>query len=115
MMPLRKTLKAPRRAAPKHLVAGLVEVLGDLVGGGLLLVDDLGHHAGPLRVDGSADVAHGQVEELRSHLRHLAEVGHLAVGATRSLVFTVAPTSLAALARSFAGLGLVGQFLGLGG
>ena len=34
----------------EHLVAGLVEVLGDLVGAGLLLVDNLGHHAVALRV-----------------------------------------------------------------
>jgi hypothetical protein len=74
------TLETPnyRRLAAalfENLVAGLVEVLGDLVRGGLLLVDNLGHHAGSLRVDGSADVAHREVEELRSYLADLAESG----------------------------------------
>ncbi len=66
-----KTLKASPRRCCKKLVAGLIEVLGDLVRRGLLLVGQLGHHAGALRVDGPADVAGRHVEELRGNLANL--------------------------------------------
>jgi hypothetical protein len=65
-----------------------------------LLVEDLGYNAGALGVDGTADGSDAQVEELRSDAADLAEVRDLAGAPTRSLVLTVAPSSLAALARS---------------
>src|SRR5665213_2137122 len=38
----------------ENLIAGLVEVLLDLLRGGLLLVEQLGHHACATSIDGSA-------------------------------------------------------------
>jgi hypothetical protein len=62
----------------EDLLTGLVEVLGDFVCGGLLLVEELGDDAGALGVDGAADGADVQVEELRSDCADLAEVRNLA-------------------------------------
>ena len=81
----------------EKLIAGLVEVLRDLGVARLLLVHQLGHHAGAHGIDRPTDGTHIHVEELRSHLAHSAKVGNLAVRAqekaTEMPAASTAPTS----------------------
>ena len=68
-----KTAEGLVAAFGQELVPRLVEVLGDLVGRRLLLVQDLRHHAGAPGIDGAADCARIHIEELRGHLAHLRQ------------------------------------------
>src|ERR1035438_5349848 len=74
----RKDVESFRAPLFKNLIAHLVIVLGDLIDSWLLLVHQLCHYAGALRIDGSADCARGHVEELWRYLAHLTEIRHLA-------------------------------------
>src|SRR3984885_663643 len=99
----------------QKLVASLVEVLGNVFGAGLLLVEDLGDDAVTLGADRAADCADAQVHQLRSDLRHLTKIGNLSIGTNQVAGLYSCSHFLGGLGQIAGGLDLVVQFLGLGG
>src|ERR1035437_7800621 len=91
-------------ALVENLIPGLVKVLGDLGGGGLLFVHKFNHYASAPSTNGPTQFSGLQIEELRSHLAHLAEVGYLA-GQTHQVA------GLESRAHCLGGLGQIVQTL----
>ena len=96
------------------LVAGLVKVLGDLIGGGFLLVDDFGYHSVASGINGPADGADRKLEQLRGHLGYLTEVGNLSIAADEVAGLDGCAHLLGSLRQVVFGLGLVSKLLSLG-